>query len=61
MFQPAEEDGSAAAVVRDPSFEAIAPDLAFSRHNMPNIPFGRAALAEGVDAPRQAPQAWCRP
>jgi amidohydrolase len=49
MFQPAEEDGSgAAAVVADPKFREIAPDLAFALHNMPGIPFGKAALAEGV-------------
>jgi len=49
MFQPAEEDGSgAAAVVADPTFREIAPDLAFALHNMPGIPFGQAALAEGV-------------
>lgn len=49
LFQPAEEDGSgAAAVVADPKFHEIAPDIAFSLHNMPGIPFGKAALAEGV-------------
>ena len=48
MFQPAEEDGSgAAAVVCDPRFREIAPDLAFSYHNMPGIPLGQVALAEG--------------
>ncbi|MEZ0168535.1 amidohydrolase [Microvirga sp. TS319] len=48
MFQPAEENGSgAAAVVRDSRYREIAPDLAFSCHNMPGIPLGQVALAEG--------------
>jgi amidohydrolase len=49
LFQPAEEDGSgAAAVVADPGFRAIAPDLAFALHNLPGLPLGRVALSEGV-------------
>jgi amidohydrolase len=49
MFQPAEEDGSgAAAVVADPRFGEIAPDLAFALHNLPGLPLGKVALAEGV-------------
>ena len=48
MFQPAEEDGSgAAAVVADPRFGEIAPDLAFALHNLPGMPFGKAAIIEG--------------
>jgi amidohydrolase len=48
MFQPAEENGSgAAAVVADPRFREIAPDLAFALHNLPGMPFGRAAIIEG--------------
>jgi amidohydrolase len=48
MFQPAEEDGSgAAAVVADPRFPEIAPDVTFALHNLPGMPFGRAALVEG--------------
>ncbi len=48
MFQPAEENGAgAAAVIADPAFAAIAPDLSFSYHNMPGIRLGHAALAEG--------------
>ena len=48
MFQPAEEDGSgAAAVVADPRFPEIAPDLAFALHNLPGMPFGKAAIIEG--------------
>ena len=48
MFQPAEEDGSgAAAVIADPRFREIAPDFAFAFHNLPGMPFGKVALAEG--------------
>ncbi len=48
MFQPAEETGAgAAAVIADPRFAAIAPDMSFSYHNMPGLPLGRVALAEG--------------
>jgi amidohydrolase len=48
LFQPAEEDGTgAAAVIADPAFGAIRPDLAFACHNMPGLPFGAVALAEG--------------
>lgn len=48
LFQPAEETGAgAAAVLADPRFAAIAPDVALAWHNMPGLPFGHAALAEG--------------
>ena len=48
MFQPAEEDGSgAAAVIGDARFRDLAPDFAFSYHNMPGLAFGWAALAAG--------------
>jgi amidohydrolase len=48
LFQPAEEDGSgAAAVVADPRFREISPDFAFALHNLPGLPFGHVALAEG--------------
>ena len=48
LFQPAEETGAgAAAVLADPRFAAIAPDISFSCHNMPGLPLGRVALAEG--------------
>lgn len=48
LFQPAEEDGSgAAAVMADPRFAAIRPDLAFSLHNLPGLPFGHAVLEDG--------------
>ncbi|MBF9235316.1 amidohydrolase [Microvirga alba] len=48
LFQPAEENGSgSAAVVADPKFREIAPDLAFALHNLPGIPLGHVSLAEG--------------
>jgi len=49
MFQPAEETGNGAAgVVADPRFDAIAPDFAFSLHNLPGVPFGEVRLKTGV-------------
>ncbi|PFG62560.1 amidohydrolase [Thioclava sp. ES.031] len=49
LFQPAEETGAgAAAVIADPRFAEIAPDLSFALHNMPGVPFGAAALQDGV-------------
>ncbi|MGO4622253.1 amidohydrolase [Ensifer sp. 2YAB10] len=48
MFQPAEENGAgAAAVLADPKFTAITPDLVFSLHNFPGLSFGHAALRSG--------------
>ncbi len=48
LFQPAEENGAgAAAVIADTQFPEIAPDYAFSMHNMPGLKFGAVALAEG--------------
>lgn len=48
LFQPAEETGAgAAAVIADPRFCEIAPDYAFSLHNMPGLPIGQVSLAEG--------------
>ncbi|SHM27112.1 amidohydrolase [Roseibium suaedae] len=48
LFQPAEEDGSgAAAVVSDPAFADLSPDLAFSLHNLPGLPLGFAGLKAG--------------
>ncbi|NRQ18279.1 amidohydrolase [Ensifer sesbaniae] len=48
MFQPAEENGAgAAAVLADPKFSAIKPDLVFSLHNFPGIGLGHAALRTG--------------
>lgn len=49
MFQPAEETGNGAAgVVADPRFGEIAPDFAFSLHNLPGVPFGEVRLKTGV-------------
>lgn len=49
MFQPAEETGNGAAgVVADPRFLEIAPDFAFSLHNLPGVPFGEVRLKAGV-------------
>jgi len=48
MFQPAEETGKGAiAVIRDPRFAQIAPDYAFSLHNLPGLEEGRIALCSG--------------
>ncbi len=49
MFQPAEETGNGAAgVVADPRFGEIAPDFAFSLHNLPGVPFGEVRIRTGV-------------
>ncbi|PDQ18863.1 peptidase M20 [Mesorhizobium sanjuanii] len=49
MFQPAEETGNGAAgVVADPRFGEIAPDFAFSLHNLPGVPLGEVRLKTGV-------------
>ena len=48
LFQPAEENGAgAAAVLADPRFQAILPDIAFSYHNMPGTKLGKVDLMEG--------------
>lgn len=48
LFQPAEETGQGAeAVLADPAFAAIAPDMALSLHNMPGVPFGHVGLDAG--------------
>ncbi len=49
MFQPAEETGQgAAAVLQDPRWAQIAPDYAFALHNLPGMPLGQVAVAEGA-------------
>lgn len=49
MFQPAEETGDGAAgVTADPRYAAIAPDFAFSLHNLPGTPLGHVRLKAGV-------------
>ncbi len=48
MFQPAEETGAGArAVVADPAFTPLRPDISFSWHNVPGIPYGHVWLDEG--------------
>ncbi len=48
LFQPAEETGKgAAAVISDPRFAQIAPDYAFSLHNLPGLAVGQIALCSG--------------
>lgn len=52
LFQPAEEIGSgAAAVLADPAFAAIRPDLGIAIHNMPGYPLGAIVLKEGTITP----------
>ena len=48
MFQPAEETGAGArAVLADPAFAPLRPDMAISLHNMPRMPLGHVALQAG--------------
>jgi len=48
MFQPAEENGAgAAAVLADPKFAALRPDLSLSLHNFPGVRLGHVLLKEG--------------
>lgn len=49
MFQSAEETGNGAAdAIADPRYAKIAPDYAFSLHNLPGTPLGHVRLKEGV-------------
>ncbi len=49
IFQPAEETGQGAAAFRaDPQFDAIAPDIVFSLHNLPGLDLGAVQLCEGA-------------
>ncbi|WP_285041303.1 amidohydrolase [Plantibacter sp. LMC-P-059a] len=49
LFQPAEENAvGAAAVLADPAFEQVRPDLALALHNLSSLPFGQVVLDEGV-------------
>jgi amidohydrolase len=51
LFQPAEETGAgAAAVLEDPKFTAVLPDLAIGFHNLPGFPLGSVAVRNGVFA-----------
>ena len=48
LFQPAEETGQGArAVLDDPRFAQIAPDVALSLHNLPGLPLGNVAIVDG--------------
>ncbi|WP_312795002.1 amidohydrolase [Tianweitania sp.] len=48
LFQPAEETAHGAeAVLADPQFAAITPDLSFAIHNMPGLPLASVAVAAG--------------
>jgi amidohydrolase len=48
LFQPAEENGAgAAAVLADPAFATLKPDMALSLHNLPGVPLGHVLLREG--------------
>ncbi len=49
LFQPAEENGAgAAAVLADPAFDALRPDLSLSLHNFPGAALGHVLLREGA-------------
>jgi metal-dependent amidase/aminoacylase/carboxypeptidase family protein len=49
MFQPAEETGAgAAAVLADPHFAEIVPDVSVSLHNLPGLPLGHVSIMQGV-------------
>lgn len=48
LFQPAEETGAGArAVLDDPRFDELRPDMAISLHNLPGLPLGAVALKAG--------------
>lgn len=49
VFQPAEETGKGAIAYRnDPKFAKIAPDYAFSLHNLPGLDLGTVELCQGA-------------
>ena len=49
MFQPSEENGQGArAVISDPRYEQIKPDLAFAIHIEPGRPFGYVSTRPGL-------------
>ncbi|MDA9581884.1 amidohydrolase [Amylibacter sp.] len=49
MFQPSEENGQGArAIVSDPRYEQIKPDLAFAIHIEPGRPFGYVSTSPGL-------------
>ena len=51
LFQPAEETGQGAkAILNDPLFEQIRPDVAFGLHNLPGFEKGKVMVKEGCFA-----------
>ena len=51
LFQPAEETGQGAqAILEDPSFEQIKPDVAYGLHNLPGFEKGQIVVREGCFA-----------
>lgn len=49
LFQPAEETGEGAlAVMNDPNFHRIEPDVCFALHNIPGYPKGHILLKNGT-------------
>lgn len=48
LFQPAEETGTgAAAMLADPAFDDITPDVAYAVHNMPGFPLHAVVVRPG--------------
>ena len=51
LFQPAEETGQGAkAILEDPQFEQIKPDVAYGLHNLPGFEKGQVIVREGCFA-----------
>ncbi|MBO4328911.1 MAG: amidohydrolase [Bacteroidales bacterium] len=51
LFQPAEETGQGAtAILNDPQFEQIKPDVAYGLHNLPGFEKGQVMLRKGCFA-----------
>lgn len=51
LFQPAEETGQGAkAILEDPQFEQIKPDVAYGLHNLPGFEKGQVMVREGCFA-----------
>ena len=51
LFQPAEETGQGAqAILEDPQFEQIKPDVAYGLHNLPGFEKGQIVVREGCFA-----------
>jgi metal-dependent amidase/aminoacylase/carboxypeptidase family protein len=49
LFQPAEETGEGAkAMLNDPRFSAIKPDMAIALHNFPGYPLHSVVLKKGI-------------